>query len=278
MFPYNGFLQWFTFILSYQETCFISSLALMLFPDKALMCLTLAKIFAVDLEILFKTLNFNNGRLIYVISHLCSYLMGTMGQQPLYMPKKISCRMSWVLFLLILAEMSGLLHCLELWWQDLSKRIKISKKEVWVFSSSSSGNMVLQFGVYNENQWVNSVHSEEVISDAPVDFLLWINWTPNCPDSSPSVLHPCRRDVGVGSILDLVNQLWVLWSKLTEKFRDRYNDFLISVIKAKSKVMLNKIEYLVYRNFFVSPFPYITFWEFPLNQHFLLKIPCKFST
>lgn len=64
----------------------------------------------------------------------------------------------------------------------------------------------------------------------------------SCSDFSLSVSHPCRHDVGVGSVPDLVNLLWVLLLKSTEKFVDRYNDFCN---QDKTKTKLKKMEYLV---------------------------------
>jgi len=44
---------------------------------------------------------------------------------------------------------------------------------------------------------------------------------------------------------------------------------MISIINTKAKVKLKKMEYLLYRNFYVTPFPLISFQDSPQVLHII---------
>lgn len=76
-----------------------------------------------------------------------------------------------------------------------------------------------------------------------------------------------RRERGYGICIEYVNQFWILWLKLTEKF---WINTMISVIKTKSTMSRRK--WNVSRNFYVSLFSSSHFQEFLLDRHSLFKI------
>lgn len=67
---------------------------------------------------------------------------------------------------------------------------------------------------------------------------------------------------------DLVNRFSVLRPKSREKFQI---DSMIFVITTKAKVKLKKMAYLVYINFYGTPFPFLSFHDSALINIFLIS-------